>query len=60
MEKIVRISTVAQHEEARREDVMKMTPNERVAMLMRLRDDYCGEACCPIAKVATIRRLGGK
>lgn len=59
MEKIVRVSTVARHEEARRKDIMRLTPSERVALLMRMRDDYFGD-CGPIAKVATIRKLAGR
>ena len=59
MEKIVRVSTVARHEEARRDDIMKMPPSERVALLMRMRDEFFGD-CEPISKVAAVRSVGGK
>ncbi len=55
MEKQVRIGKVEDQDRLRREDVLRMTPAERVAALLCWRDRQMPRA--PIERVATTRPL---
>lgn len=46
--KIVRIGTVADQDSFRRQDVMAMTPSERIMCLVRLRDRQFGAVAIPV------------
>lgn len=60
MQKIVRIATVADQGNARREDVRRMTPDHRVALLLDMQRRFLEWDRHPMLRVATVRRLGGK
>ena len=40
MEKVVRISTTATHEQNRIDDVQKMSPDERVLLLLKMQRQF--------------------
>ena len=60
IEKRVRIGTLADQDSFRREDVMRMTPDERLRCLIRLRDQQYHHTAIPVRKsgAVEIRRLG--
>jgi hypothetical protein len=59
MRKIVRIGTVAGHDQHRREDVLRMPPSDRVRLVLEQQCRVYGWNRRPIVRVATVRRLGG-
>jgi len=56
IKKTVRIGSVQQQDEFRRQDVMRMSPSERVEALIELRNRAF--AYEPLKRVVHIRRLG--
>lgn len=56
MDKTVRITTIEQQDDTRREDVLRMTPTERVEALIRLRDRLYPYT--PLERVARVRKMG--
>jgi hypothetical protein len=56
MDKTVRITSVGQQDDTRREDVLRMTPTERVEALIRLRDRLYPYT--PLRRVARVRKMG--
>ena len=60
MQKTVRMGKVADQDEWRREDCMRMTPNERVAALLRFRAICYPREMATIERTVTVRRLGPK
>lgn len=56
MKKIVRIGKVEDQDKFRREDMRRMTPNERLAMLLDMQCAYLPEWMEPIQRVATMRQ----
>ena len=60
MKKIVRISSVEEHDAHRREDVARMSPDERVLMALEMQSRACGWDQTPtIERMAKIRRMKG-
>ena len=60
MKKIVRMSSVEEHDAHRREDVARMSPSERVLMALEMQSRACGWDKNPtIKRVAKIRRMRG-
>jgi hypothetical protein len=57
--KRVRIGSIADQDKCRREDMLAMTPQERIMTLFKLRDHQCGAASKPIrgSGVVSYRRL---
>jgi hypothetical protein len=55
IKKTVRVGTVQMQDEFRREDMLRMSPAERVMMLMELRDAAFSYE--PFKRVASIRKL---
>jgi hypothetical protein len=55
MEIKVRVMPIDQQDRARREDALRMTPEERVEALLRLRDRMFPPA--PLERIVTIRSL---
>ena len=58
MQKVVRIASVEDHDRHRREDVRRMTPNQRVALLLAMQRRQWPGWGDQIAPVVAIRRLG--
>jgi hypothetical protein len=56
MEKTVRITPVDGQDDTRREDLLRMTPAERVEALIRLRDRLYPYA--PLRRIARVRKTG--
>lgn len=56
MKRIVRVGTVEQQDELRRENMGRMSPDERLAMLLQWRDD-CFPDCGPIRREVTARKI---
>ena len=56
IKKTVRVGTVQQQDGFRRQDMLRMTPAERVKVLMELRD--AAFAYEPLKRVASVRKLG--
>jgi len=59
--KRIRIGVVSDQDTFRRQDVMAMTPSERVMCLIRLRDRQFGETATPVrgSCVVSFRYLSG-
>jgi hypothetical protein len=57
MQRIVRIATVARHSQHGREDCAAMSPNERVAHLVRLCDQMFADCGEKLRRVARVRRM---
>ncbi len=57
MEKIVRIGKIEDQDAFRRQDMRRLTPNQRVAMLLEMQCSYWPEWRGRIARVATLRQL---
>lgn len=55
MERIARTTSVEEQDETRREDVLRMTPSERVEALIRLRDRMYPYA--PLERIASVRKI---
>lgn len=55
MEKIVRVMPIEQQDRTRQADALRMTPEERVNALLRLRDRMFPPA--PLERIVTIRSL---
>lgn len=55
MEKRVRIATVEEQDNFRREDMLQMTPAERIDALIQMRDQINPNR--PLERVVSIRRL---
>ena len=58
MKKVVRIGRVEDQDSWRREDISKMTPNQRVEHLMDMREMFIPEEKQRLERVASIQRLG--
>ncbi len=60
IERVVRIGTLADQDSFRREDVLCMTPDERLRCLIRLRDRQFRHIATPVRQSGSvqIRRLG--
>jgi len=56
IKKTVRIGTVQQQDEFRRQDVLHMSPSERIEALIELRNRAFPYA--PLKRVVHVRRLG--
>ena len=58
MEKVVRISTTISHEQSRIDDIRKMSPDDRVLLLLKMQRKFYGwDTNNKIKRVATIRRI---
>ena len=58
MEKVVRIYTTGTHEQCRIDDTKKMSPDERVLLLLKMqRKFYKWDKNNKIKRIATIRRI---
>jgi hypothetical protein len=57
MERVVRMTTVARHGRHAQADWAAMTPNARVALLVRMRDRMFAGCDGRLRRVARIRRL---
>ena len=55
MERIVRISKVEEQDKIRREDSLKMSPEERMLALMAMRDRMFPYQ--PLERIVTIRQI---
>jgi hypothetical protein len=55
IKKTVRVGTVQMQDEFRREDMLRMSPAERVMMLMELRDAAFSYE--PFKRIASIRKF---
>jgi len=56
IKKTVRIGSVQQQDEFRRQDVMRMSPSERVEALIKLRNRAF--AYEPLKRIVHVRKLG--
>ena len=59
MQRIARISSIAMHGRHGLDDCAAMTPNERVAHLVRMCDRAFADQTSGLRRVARIRRLKG-
>ena len=61
MKKVIRINKLADQDELRRDDLAKMTPNQRVDALLEMQYNYLNWANNPkIVRVVRLKRLGFK
>ena len=57
MKPIVRIGKIEDQNRWRREDMQKLTPDERVDLLLQLQENYFAGKDRTLVRVATIRQL---
>ncbi len=55
LKRTVRIGTIAQQDDWRRSDLRALTPNQRVAMLLQMRNQYHADASHHLKRIARIR-----
>mgnify|MGYP006297358725 CR=1 FL=1 len=59
MKKVVRIGKVGDQDAWRREDVKRMSPNERVSMVLEMQDRLLSAKSKPLTTQIRVRRHGG-
>jgi len=55
MKKVARIGSVADQDKWRREDVLRMTPSERVDLVFDMMEDMSGSRDIPMVRIAKVR-----
>jgi hypothetical protein len=58
MKTIFRIGSVQDQDRWRRDDIQALSPNQRVAMLLEMQNQYFDNADRPLKRVAKIRSNG--
>ena len=58
IQRIVRIGTVSDQDRFRREDVRRMSPGDRVRLVLRMQRQFLDWDRHSMQRVATVRRIG--
>ncbi|OGV72791.1 MAG: hypothetical protein A3K19_28350 [Lentisphaerae bacterium RIFOXYB12_FULL_65_16] len=59
MKRVVRIGRIEDQDQFRREDCLRMTPEERVMLVFAMQRRHLGTGRARLRRVASVRRLDG-